>query len=74
MLLLQLVVNDFLHDVLDDWGPSGHLVRLFCDALLPLHLVGLAAAVASLRCQMLCVYWILFMMKHTINDVNIQYQ
>lgn len=49
MFLLQLVVDGVLHNVLDDWGPSRHLVSLFGDALLPGDLVGLAAAVASLE-------------------------
>lgn len=49
MFFLQLVVNGVFHDVLDDWGPSGHLVGLFSDALFSGDLVGFAAAVTSLQ-------------------------
>jgi len=43
MLVIQFVLDGILHDILDDWSPAGHLIRLLRDALLPGYGVDLLA-------------------------------
>ena len=41
--VVELLVDELLHHVLDDWRPSGHLVGLLIDPFLPLDLPDFAA-------------------------------
>ena len=38
MRVVQLVINSVFNDVLDNWCPSGHLIRLIVDTLFTLDL------------------------------------
>ena len=38
MRVVQLVINSVFNDVLENWCPSGHLIRLIVDTLFTLDL------------------------------------
>lgn len=43
MFRVQLIFDEVLHDILDDWSPSGHLICVFGDAFLTWNVVKFSA-------------------------------